>query len=92
MNYSLILKVRMLISYNIIIIDNLELSINHNKVETLEGLRFLPNLEILSFAYNKIRDIYQVINNIQQPELLQSIIYTGNYIEEDLSVDDILLK
>lgn len=92
MNYSLILEVRMLISLNIIIIDNLELSINHNKVETLGGLRFLPNLEILSFAYNKIRDIYQVINNIQQPELLQSITYTGNYIEEDLSVDDILLK
>ena len=86
------LKVRIINFHCPTIIHYVELSINHNKVETLEGLRFLPNLEIFSFAYNKIRDINQIINNIQQPELLQSLTYIGNYIEEDLSIDDLLLS
>ena len=45
-----------------------EFSINHNKVEKLDGLRFLPNLESISIAYNKIRDLNELIENIEYPQ------------------------
>lgn len=45
-----------------------EFSINHNKLEKLDGLRFLPNLESISFAYNKISDLNELINNIEFPD------------------------
>ena len=45
-----------------------EFSINHNKLEKLDGLRFLPNLESISIAYNKISDLNELINNIEFPD------------------------
>ena len=65
-----------------------EFSINHNKVEVLDGLRYFPNLKIFSFAYNRVRDLNTLFNSIINPEIMISITYTGNYVEEDLDIDN----
>jgi len=42
-------------------------------------------------AYNKIKNITEIINNIVNPSKLHSITYTGNYIEEDKLLEDKLI-
>lgn len=46
----------------------IEFSINHNKIEKLDGLIFLPNLQSISIAYNKISDLSELTNNIKFPD------------------------
>jgi Leucine-rich repeat (LRR) protein len=65
--------------------------VNHNKLTSLRGLECLPNLENLFFAYNKVKSVEEVINNVVGREKLMVIDYTGNYMEEEEGVREKLL-
>jgi hypothetical protein len=71
---------------------NLELSLNHNKIEDLTGLSYLPNLQQLSFAYNKVKCVDTIIDSLPNVQRLTCINYIGNYLEEEDDVDDKLMQ